>query len=562
MDNKTQIQHLQTTPHLRPYQREALTAVRDAYKAGKRRVIVSLPTGTGKTLVFAHFPRVLNMKKRLLVLAHREELLLQARDKFRSIDPELKAEIEQAGARAAADAKVVIASVPTLARKGARLSRLQPDEFSIIVVDEAHHAVAPSYRRIFDHFGLFEPRVSRYLIGFTATPRRGDKQGLGEIFEDVCYARDMREMIAGRYLCPITGWRVDTDLSLDNVKLRHGDFVESQLARVVNTPLRNNLLVKAYRDFAEERRAIVFCVDVAHAKNVHHAFAEAGIRAAPVWGDLSRDQRRSTLARFSAGEIDVVTNCNLLTEGFDEPRVDCVIMARPTRSKLLYAQMVGRGTRLHPAKKDLMVIDVTDNSSTHQLPGLHSLFNLPLNMNLNGGNALEIEQDIERLNRTQPWIDISRIQTFEDLKLAAERIEFFNFEPPAEIRPYTQNTWHAVPAGYRLGLPDGEWISIEPNLLDTWDIRLSAVRDSETLLSHTESLAAAVQSADRFVAVNRPAARRLVERSAPWRDELPSDKQRQVLTRNKIPVPAGLTRGQAAQMISQIVSARSFRSSR
>src|SRR5882762_11162753 len=515
MDNKTQTQRLQTTPHLRPYQREALTAVRDAYKAGKRRVIVSLPTGTGKTVVFAHFPRVLNMKKRLLVLAHREELLLQARDKFRSIDPELKAEIEQAGARAAADAKVVIASVLTLARNAARLSRLQPDDFSIIVVDEAHHAVAPSYRRIFDHFGLFGPGATRYLVGFTATPRRGDKQGLGEVFEEVCYARDMREMIAGRYLSPIAGWRVDSDLSLDNVKVRHGDFVESQLARVVNTPLRNNLLVKAYRDFATARRAIVFCVDVAHAKDVHHAFAEAGIRAAPVWGDLSRDQRRSTLARFSAGEIDVVTNCNLLTEGFDEPRVDCVIMARPTRSKLLYAQMVGRGTRLHPGKKDLMVIDVADNSRTHQLPGLHNLFNLPLNMNLNGGNALEIEREIERLNRTQPWIDISRIQTLEDLKIAVERIEFFNFEPPAEIRGYTHNTWHAVPAGYRLGLPDGEWISIEPNLLDTWDIRLSTRDDSAALLlSHAASLAAAVALADDFVATKRPDAWRLVERSA------------------------------------------------
>jgi ATP-dependent helicase IRC3 len=562
MDSKMQIRHLQTTCHLRAYQSEALTAVRDAYIAGKRRVIVSLPTGTGKTVVFAHFPRVLNMKKRLLVLAHREELLLQARDKFRSVDPELKVEIEQAGTHATGDAKVVIASVPTLARSGSRLSRLQPDEFSIIVVDEAHHAVAPSYRRIFDHFGLFEPAASRYLIGFTATPRRGDKQGLGEVFEDVCYARDIREMIAGRYLCPITGWRVDTDLSLDNVKVRHGDFVERELAGVVNTPLRNKLLVKAYKDFAAERRAIVFCVDVGHAKDVHYAFDNAGIRAAPVWGELSRDQRRSTLARFSTGEIDVVTNCNLLTEGFDEPRVDCVIMARPTRSKLLYAQMVGRGTRLHPAKKDLMVIDVADNSRTHQLPGLHSMFNLPLNMNLNGGNALEIEREIERLNRTRPWIDISRIQTLEDLKIAAERIEFFNFEPPAEIQASTQNTWHAVPAGYRLGLPDGEWISLEPNLLDSWDILLSTVGHGQTLLSHAESLVAAVQAADGFVAVNRPDARRVVERSARWRDELPSDKQREVLIRNKIPVPAGLTRGQAAQMISQLVSARSLRSSR
>jgi len=562
MDDKTQVRHLQTTCQLRPYQSEALRAVRDAYFAGKRRVIVSLPTGTGKTVVFAHFPRVLKMKKRLLVLAHREELLLQALENFRSIDPELKAEIEQASTHAAADAKVVIASVPTLARSGARLSRFQPEEFSIVVVDEAHHAVAPSYRRIFDHFGLFEPQVSRYLIGFTATPRRGDKQGLGEVFEEVCYARDMREMIVDRYLCPITGWRVDTDLSLDNVRVRHGDFVESQLARVVNMPLRNRLLVKAYRDFGPGRRTIVFCVDVAHAKDVHRAFADAGIRAAPVWGELSRDQRRSTLAAFSAGEIDVVTNCNVLTEGFDEPRVDCVIMARPTKSKLLYAQMVGRGTRLHAGKKNLLVIDVADNSRTHQLPGLHSLFNLPLNMNLNGGNALEIERGIERLNRTQPWIDTSRLQTPEDLKLAAERIEFFNFEPPGEISAYTHNTWHAVPGGYRLGLPEGEWISIEPNLLDTWDVRLSTTHETTLLLGHAASLAAAVAAADRFVAVNRPDARRLIERSARWRNELPSNKQKEVLARNRIPAPAGLTRGQAAQMIAQLVSARSLRSSR
>jgi len=552
-----------TTLNLRPYQSEALTAVRNAYKAGKRRVIVSLPTGTGKTVVFAHFPKVLQMKKRLLVLAHREELLLQARDKFQSIDPELKTEIEQAGSRASADAKVVIASVPTLARNAARLSRLQPGEFSIIVVDEAHHAVAPSYRRIFDHFGLFEPSVPRYLIGFTATPRRGDKQGLGEVFEEVCYARDMREMIRDRYLCPITGWRVDTDLSLDNVKVRgkHGDFVESQLARVVNTPSRNNLLVKAYRDFAPQRRTIVFCVDVSHAKDVQHAFTEAGIPTAAVWGELPRDERRNVLARFSAGEVDVVTNCNLLTEGFDEPRVDCVIMARPTRSKLLYAQMLGRGTRLHPDKGDLIVIDVADNSRTHQLPGLHSLFNLPLNMNLSGGYALDIERDIERLNRTQPWIDTSRIHSLEDLKLAAERIEFFNFGPPAELRSYSQNTWHTVPGGYRLSLPNGESISIEPNLLDTWDVQLSAAGEKAKALARSESLAEAVQSADQFVAINRPDARRLVESSARWRNERPTDKQKAVLARHRIPVPSGLTRGQAAQMISQLMSSRRERGS-
>jgi ATP-dependent helicase IRC3 len=543
---------------LRPYQRDALLRVRDAYKAGKRRVLVSLPTGTGKTVVFAHFPRALKMKKRLLVLAHREELLVQAQHKFRSVDPELQVEIEQAGARASADSRVVVASVPTLARKGsARLSRLNPDDFSIVVVDEAHHAVAPTYRRIFDHFGLFDPGTPRLLIGFTATPRRGDNQGLGEVFEEVCYARDLREMIAANYLAPIAGWRVDTGVSLDGVKVSHGDFVEDQLARVVNTPDRNRLLVQAYRDLARGRRAIVFCVDVAHARAAEEAFAEAGIRAAAIWGALPKEERRARLTRFSEGEIDVVTNCVVLTEGFDEPRVDCVIMARPTRSRLLYAQMVGRGTRLHPDKSDLLVVDLADNSTTHELPGLHSLFNLPVNMNLRGRDALAIEREVERLNRTCPWIDTGRITSPDQLVGAAERIEFFNFDRPEELWEGTANNWHSVPGGgYRLGLPKGEWVSISPNLLDSWDVEHGRRGVASRLIQRARSLVVALVAADRFVAAQFPDASRLIRREERWRDREPTEKQRETLARHGINMPDGLTRGQAAQMISMVVASR------
>jgi hypothetical protein len=155
----------------------------------------------------------------------------------------------------------------------------------------------------------------------------------------------------------------------------------------------------------------------------------------------------------------------------------------------------------------------------------------------------------------------SRIDSLEDLKLAAERIEFFNFDPPQELRPYTQNTWHTVPGGYRLSLPNGEWISIEPNLLDTWDVQLSAVGEKAKPMTRADSLAEAVQSADQFVAINRPDAQRLVERSARWRNEQPTDKQKEVLARHKIPVLPQLTRGQAAQMISQLMSSRRERGS-
>jgi ATP-dependent helicase IRC3 len=543
---------------LRPYQQEALARVRQAYLAGRRRVLVSLPTGTGKTVVFAHFPSTLKMKKRLLVLAHREELLLQAEQKFRVVDPQLKVEIEQAGAYASAEAKVVVASVPTLARsRGARLSRLKPDDFSIVVVDEAHHAVAPTYRRVFDHFGLFDAATPRFLIGFTATPRRGDHQGLGEVFEEVCYARDLRSMIADGYLARIGGWRVDTGVSLDDVKVRRGEFVESDLANVVDTPLRNQMLVKAYRDLAPCRRAIVFCVSVAHARAAQRTFAEAGIRAGAVWGEQPRDERRAILASFSAGELDVVTNCNLLTEGFDEPRVDCVIMARPTRSKLLYAQMVGRGTRLHVDKTDLLVIDIADNSRTHQLPGLHSLFDLPVNMNLRGQDALAIERAIDRISRTKPWIDTTRIRAPEDVELAVERIEFFNFDLPAELIGHTNNTWYAMPGGYRLSLTQGEWLAVAPNLLDSWDVEHGRRRTGATLIGRAPTLADAMQTADRYVASELPDALQLVQRHAGWRHQRPTDKQKNVLVRYGVHMPEGLTRGQAAHMISLVVSAHS-----
>ena len=385
---------------LRPYQDECLRAILDAYRRGKRRVLVALPTGTGKTVVFSSFPRFFRMKRRLLVLAHREELLEQARRKFLAADPALRVEIEQAQRHASDDAQVVVASVPTLGRSSsARLQRLSPEDFFLVVVDEAHHAVASSYLRVFDHFGLREPDSRRMLVGFTATPYRGDKRGLGEVFEEIVFRRDLREMIVQGYLARIRGWRVSTSVDLDGVRVRAGDFVESQLAATVNVELRNEAVVEAYRRFAPGRRTVVFCADVAHAQAMADAFGSGGISAAALWGAMPREDRHATLAAFSAGELDVLTNCAVLTEGFDEPRVDCVILARPTKSRLLYEQMVGRGTRLHPDKEDLLVIDVADNSRKHQLAGLHTLFELPVDLALHGEDAAEHGQDwVDTLN--------------------------------------------------------------------------------------------------------------------------------------------------------------------
>jgi hypothetical protein len=361
-------------------------------------------------------------------------------------------------------------------------------------------------------------------------------------------------MIADGYLCPISGWRAYSDTSLDQIAIRHGDFVENQLAQVVNTSDRNNLLVSAYRKYATGHRAIVFCVNVAHAMDVCHAFTLAGIRASAVWGDMPREQRRGTLADFSTGEIDVVTNCNVLTEGFDEPRVDAIIMARPTRSKLLYTQMVGRGTRRHPDKVDLTVIDIADNSKAHQLPSLNDLFDLPPGFSLQGGNALRTGRLIEDLTNRYPWIDMGRIHIPADVKFAAERIEFWNFDPPAELAEFTEHTWHTVPGGYRLSLGAGESLLVESDLLDTWSVQLKSPSKGLIALNRIADLKSAIHFADNFVAFERPDSERLVSRNASWRDKAPTDKQIEVLKHNGIVAPPELTRGQAAQMIDYILA--------
>ena len=548
---------------MRPYQRDCIKRVLASYKEGRRRVLVSLPTGTGKTVVFASFPRELRMKKKMLILAHRDELLEQAREKLLTAAPEVSVEIEQGQRRASASAQVVIGSVPTLGRAdGKRLDALRPEDFSVIVVDEAHHAIAKTYRKILDHFGLFSGGDA-LLVGFTATPRRGDGRGLGEVFEDIVYTRGIEEMIRDGWLCPISGWRVTTDVDLDEVQVRHGDFVESQLARAVNLRARNEAVLNGYCKYASGRRAIVFCADVAHAKAMSETFASAGIATRAVWGEMPRDSRRDALESLRAGTTMVLTNCNVLTEGFDEPRVECVIMARPTKSRLLYAQMIGRGTRLHPGKPNLLVIDVADNSREHSLAGIHNVLDLPENIDLEGADALATADSIRKIGRDYPWIAVDQLRSGADVRLVvdaiagvvrakavvAEQIRFFSFEPPEAIRGFTDLAWHVAPGGdYALELGQ-ERIIVRQTMLGQWELALAA-NGTETRLDASSQLEWIIRAADEWMYHERPESEKLTSMCASWRQLPPTEKQIAILKRMRAPVPKTLTRGQASWIIS------------
>jgi hypothetical protein len=266
---------------------------------------------------------------------------------------------------------------------------------------------------------------------------------------------------------------------------------------------------------------------------------------------MPREERRDVLARFRAGALDVVTNCHVLTEGFDEPRVDCILMARPTRSLLLYAQMVGRGTRKAKEKADLVVIDVADNSRKHSLAGLHRLFDLPDTLDLNGARALETTRAFRGLARRMPWIDLSRVRTPEELKVAAERIDLFRFDPPEAIAGATRFTWLPAPGGgFRLALTEGNAIVVQPTLLGDWEARVAGRTGEPVPIARAPDGAGAVQLADRFVLREFPQVVRLLRRDASWRDREPSEKQLQALRARRLPTPPGLTRGQASWMLA------------
>ncbi len=540
-------------PKLRDYQVGCLETLLARYRAGGRRELVCLPTGTGKTVIFAAFPGFFRMKKRMLVLAHREELLDQARDKITRANPELTVEIEQAGRRASSGCDVVIASVPTLGRKGSkRLAALDPDEFYLIVVDEAHHSTATTYKRVLEHFGVFDKGTRKLLVGFTATPKRGDGEGLDQVFEEIAFSRTLPEMILSGHLAPVAGWRVETDVDLSGVRTRMGDFVTGQLSDAVNVKERNELVVEVFRERLEGRRTLVFCVDVAHAKSLAKTFRKAGIPSASVTGETPGDVRKKTLADFSAGKTQVVTNCMVLTEGYDEPSVAGIILARPTKSSLLYTQMIGRGTRLHPGKENVTVVDIVDVTRDHSLAGLPTLFGLTDRFDLQGHTTTEVEQALEWVGENRPWVRTDLATSLADLRHRCTRVSLLDLGLPDELCGVAEFAWTETgPEAYRLGLAEGESVAVTPTIMGEWETAVVKRGKTEPLGAET-TYVRAIRKAEAWVATHKKDSLGLVILGTRWRGERASTKQLALLKSKGLQVPRGITKGQASHLIAML----------
>jgi ATP-dependent helicase IRC3 len=532
---------------LRPYQQEALDSILVNQENGINRQLVVLPTGAGKTVIFSHLPKIKPDSLPMLVLAHRAELLEQARSKILASNPHLSVEIEQAE-RKAGHVDVVVASVATLGRNGTpRIEGYPKDYFKSIVIDEAHHAAAPSYRRVIDYFN------PPFILGVTATPQRSDSTRLIDVFQEIVYYKTIQDLIKDGWLSPLVGYRVKTTTDISEVEIQNGDYSQSQLENKIDNPERNAHIVASYFSLADSKKAVVFASGVKHAENLALSFRQSSVETAVIVGTTPREEREQILADFATGKISVIVNVGVLTEGFDEPSIEAIILAKPTRSALLYTQIVGRGTRLYEGKPHCIIIDIADTTKGKKPIGLPTLLGLPPEFDLQGQSLTDVAEKFEELEAYAPG-EAVRVLNPEDIELAYTRINLFMPPPPNPIvQEYSKLVWAEIAEDeYHLGLNNSESMRIKCDTLGRWNVTLHDNPQKTTrVLGTVPDMREAFARSDKWVQSNRASSMALLDASAAWRSDGPTDSQKKLLKRIGVPVTSDMTKGMASQIISR-----------
>ena len=349
-----------SAPELRPYQTHVIGRIWAAIEAGQRRILLAAPTAAGKTVIAgAIVADAAARGQRVLFLAHRRELITQASRKLHATAVDHG--IILAGYPTRTNEPVQVAAIATLHARAMRTATMDLPAADLVIVDEAHHCRARTYRR------LLEEYPDAIVIGLTATPCRGDGRGLGSTFDVLVECPPVAELTAAGYLVPSTIY-APSQPDLSGVRVERGDYVERQLAERVDTVQLVGDIVEHWHRLAERRRTVVFGTGVAHSVHLRDEFRRNGVMAEHIDGSTPIEERDVTLARLAAGTIEVVTNAMVLTEGWDCPEVACLILARPTRSLGLYRQMVGRVLRPAPGKTDALILDHAGAVFQHGFP--------------------------------------------------------------------------------------------------------------------------------------------------------------------------------------------------
>lgn len=520
---------------MRDYQNECVEAFDKAIESGRRNVLVVLPTGAGKTFLFSHIAKKLNLPT--LILAHRTELITQAADKLRMIWPKVDIGVVK-GERNETDHQVIVASTQTLMREERRITLPQ---LGFIVYDEAHHAASNRNKEILS--SIRSP--STIVLGVTATPNRTDQRSLGAMFSDAygqgpIYERTILEMISEGYLSEIKGINGNLQVELTNVSMAAGDYQLASLSRVMNTPQVNKAMYEFWKFHAKERKTIVFATDIKHAKDLTDEFCKHGIRAQYITGQLSESKRDELLRDFSNNVIQVMINCNVLTEGFDEPSVDCILFARPTKSKGLFTQMLGRGLRLFPGKENCLVLDSVRNTKKHNLINVSDLF---------------------PKSKPKPKKREEQLEEHNDKHQAEDEIYIGHawFESQsAEVYTSRFNWKKTDNSGFSLPLIGGE-IRIEKKPQGWFPVMIDANGQQSLLYDQPLSIEFAMGVAEDKVRQMQLGG--FAKKDAKWRSEAASRSQVDALRKWGIPVLEELTKDQADQILRDLIKEKKRRQS-
>jgi superfamily II DNA or RNA helicase len=436
---------------LRPYQQECLDTIKEQIKLSSR-VLIQLPTGMGKTVIFANLIKELN--QRTLVIAHREELLQQAKQKIMEVTNHEEEEIDIVlQSQPKSEAKVWIASIQTLARSDSRMEKITPE---LIIIDEAHHSVAKSYRKVMDRYGVT-------TIGFTATPTRGnykEKVLFKNLWKKMSFEMTIEEGIKQGYLANIEYYRVDSACDISGVKMSGGDFNLNSLSQSVNVFARNEACVDVYLERGGGK-CVVFAVDVKHVEDLKASFVNRGIKTFSVVGSTEKEERRFVLHDFKEAKTDenvVIINCMVLTEGWDCPDVRMVILARPTKSETVYLQALGRGTRIVPGVKEkIIIIDIVDNGKKGMCSLLRTVFNINPKSRISG-NVMQKKKQLEAEQAEQfmiPGINIPQEKVTMELLTSIFR------EVPLEFAQHKMKWFSDKDYVYKCNLGSYNFITVE-----------------------------------------------------------------------------------------------------
>ena len=471
---------------LRPYQSECVRAVLDAQQRGVMRVLYTLCTGAGKTTTFSELIKIyVAQGKRVLVLAHRVELITQAYKRIKAhchLD-EWEIGTEIAEYKATRHSLVIVGSVQTV-KSSSRMPGWSPD---VIITDECHHASSASYLKVFDRYGVGQ---TCFHIGCTATAKRSDRTALFAkkidgspvmlfdkktqkkfeadasecVYDQHVYEFSIVQGIDGGYLVPLMGHSVRTETDLSKVKKGiDGDFAKGELSKAVLNAERTITAINAWKTCAENRSTLVFCASVEHAYHSRDLWRQAGYTAEAIDGETESAERFQILERFQKGELQVLCNMGILTEGTDIPGCGCVVLLRPTKSWSLYVQMVGRGLRTLPgvidsfhtdedrksaiwksAKPDCIVLDVVDICDGQDVCTAPSILDLPANLDLQGNSLTEAAAMMEEFKEVQERVIGECPLTYEELKVRLEQVDLLR-----KSGATSSAGWRASSEGFR-----------------------------------------------------------------------------------------------------------------